>query len=101
MEHQPIPMPSCDECDCLAHRAAEIEVQGEDYDVAFLCKKHYADLVIQEWSQPYHDRGWAIIGTHLLADTTDDGTIIPEHAFVSIENPTATVPVDAITEVVE
>ena len=102
MNHQPTPMMTCEECDHPAHRAVSIDIQrGEDYDVAFLCKRHYADLVVQEWSQPYHERGWHISDSHLLVDTTDDGTIIPAHAFISTDNPTATVPADAITEVVE
>lgn len=88
---QPIHEPDhCINCESLAHRLAVIE-WGDDYDVITVCKHHYAELVTEEFKQPFHAKRWSMTHSEVLPDYTDDGTLIPEHCFtdapLSTENP--------------
>lgn len=66
-----------------------------EYDVMDVCRSCHAQMVIAEFKGDL-----TITHNELLADTTDDGTLIPEWAFtpLSTENPVGVV-VDT-TEVV-
>ena len=87
---QPIHEPDlCMNCDDEAHRFVVYE-WGDgpmDYDVGTVCRRHFADMVVAEFT----GKGITITHTEVLPDYTDDGTLIPEHAFtdapLSTENP--------------
>ena len=96
---QPIHEAQCEnDCSNEAHRFVVYEWGDHpmEYDVVDVCRSCHAQMVIAEFKGDI-----TITHTEVLPDTTDDGTLIPEHAFtpVSTENPVGIV-VDTV-EVVE